>query len=285
MKRIAVLGGTGMAGHVAVTYLEKQGYDVYFTSRSAPDAPKSKPINVEDISALGTWLGLVKPDVVLNCIGILQTEADQRQDRAILLNSYLPHYLVRKYAETSTKIIHLSTDCVFSGKRGGYLESDGTDGETVYDRTKALGEIINDKDLTFRMSIIGPDCSENGTGLFNWFMKQQGTIRGFTRAIWNGVTTIELSKAVDSAIRNNLAGLYHLTPKQSIDKYNLLLLFRDTFNRIDIDIKPDDGFIVDKTLINTRKDFNFEVNPYPEQIQNMKIWVRENIAIYPHYNL
>jgi len=286
MKRVAVLGGTGMAGHVAVTYLDEQGYDVYFTSRSAPNSLKSKPVDATNIPDICAWLDNIEPDMVLNCMGVLQKEANSRPDKAILLNSYLPHYIANKYVNTSTKVIHLSTDCVFSGKRGGYTENDITDGETMYDRTKALGEIINDKDLTFRMSIIGPDCNKNGTGLFNWFMKQQGTINGYKKAIWNGVTTIELVRAIDAAIQQNLTGLYHLTPKQPIDKYSLLLLFKDVFKRKNIDITPDDGFVVDKTLVNTRTDFDFEIKSYPDQIQNMRDWVVKYTHLhYKHYCL
>ena len=285
MKRIAVLGGTGMAGHVAVRFLSEQGYDVYFTSRSAPDAPNSMPIDATDIHMLCAWLDKVQPGVVLNCMGILQKEADERPDRAILINSFLPKYLAYLYSNTQTKIIHLSTDCVFSGKRGGYMEDDLPDGETIYDRTKALGEINNYKDLTFRMSIIGPDCNENGSGLFNWFMQQKGTIRGFTKAIWNGVSTIELSRAVDAAIKQNLTGLYQLVPSEVIDKYSLLQLFCDVFNSSDVEVEPFEYFVADKTLVNTRMDFDFAVRSYSHQIHDMRSWIEMHKEEYLHYEI
>src|SRR5699024_1115052 len=107
-----------------------------------------------------------------------------------------------------TKIIHMSTDCVFSGKIGNYKEDSLRDGETFYDRSKALGELDNQKDLTFRNSIIGPDINENGIGLFNWFMKQEGSINGYSKAIWTGVTTLTLAKAMDSALKEDLVGIY-----------------------------------------------------------------------------
>ena len=280
MKRVAVLGGTGMAGHVAVAYLAECGYDVFYTSRSAPESKSSKPLDASDISSLRDWLGSLNPDVIVNCIGLLVSECEARPDMAIKLNAYLPRLLEHEYLNARTKIIHLSTDCVFSGKKGGYLETDVPDGETVYDRTKALGEIVNDKDLTFRMSIIGPDCDTYGIGLFNWFMKQKGTIRGYTKAIWNGVTTIELARAIDSAIRQDLKGLYHLTPKDVICKYDLLHLFKDVFGRTDIDIEPFDGFVVDKTLKNTRTDFNFEIRGYPMQISDMQKWIKKHKSFY-----
>jgi dTDP-4-dehydrorhamnose reductase len=132
------------------------------------------------------------------------------------------------------------------------------------------------------MSIIGPDRHENGTGLFNWFMKQQGPIRGYTKAFWNGITTIELARAIKAAIEQNISGLYHLVPRETIDKYHLLLLFKDVFNREDVTIEPFDDFAVDKTLVNTRRDFQFEVSPYRQQIENMKIWIGEHKNYY-HY--
>ena len=283
MKRVAVLGGTGMAGNAAVTYLEEQGYDVFFMALDAPDSNKSKAIDATDIKALTDWLDMIRPDVIFNCLGVLQKASDTRPDIAILLNTYLPHYLAQKYNGTKTKVIHLSTDCVFSGANGGYTEKDFCDGKTMYDRTKALGEIVNDKDLTFRMSIIGPDRNVNGIGLFNWFMSQSGVINGYINAIWTGVTTIELARAVDAAIKQDLTGLYHLVPDKSINKYNLLLLFKETFNRTDIEIDPDDGVITDKTLINTRTDFDFKVKSYAEQIKDMYEWVEKHSSLYEHY--
>jgi dTDP-4-dehydrorhamnose reductase len=175
-----------MAGHVIAAYLEEKSYDVYITSRSAEDGEKSKPIDAADFASLEAWLKHIAPDVIINCIGVLPKEADAYPDIAILLNACLPQRLSRIFRDTKTKIIHLSTDCVFSGKRGRYTEKDDPDGTTIYDRSKALGEIVNGKDLTFRMSIIGPDRHEQGVGLFNWFMAQTGEIRGYTQAIWNG---------------------------------------------------------------------------------------------------
>ena len=283
MKRIAVLGGTGMAGHVAVVYLEEQGYDVFHAALDAPDTSNSKALDATDTPGVSAWLDTVDPDVILNCIGVLQKASDKRPDLAIKLNSYLPRYLEQRYKATGTRIIHLSTDCVFSGARGGYLEADVPDGEAMYDRTKALGEIVNDKDLTFRMSIVGPDRSATGIGLFNWFMGQSGTIRGFTKAMWTGLTTVELARATDAAIKQNLTGLYHLVPDAPIDKYSLLKLFRDAFDRKDIEIEPFDGFVTDKTLLNTRTDFTFEIHDYRRQLSDMYDWVTEHKALYGHY--
>jgi dTDP-4-dehydrorhamnose reductase len=282
MKKIVVLGGTGMAGHVVAAFLAENHFDVYSASKSAEDSSRSKAIDVTDFSTLENWLDEVYPEVIVNCIGVLQKASDERPDIATLVNSYLPHWIEQRYCNSAVKLIHLSTDCVFSGNHGGYKENDLRDGDTFYDRSKALGEVINSKDLTFRMSIIGPDRYEDGTGLFNWFMKQQGLIRGYTKAMWNGITTIELAKAIKAAIEQNLSGLYHLVPRETIDKYHLLSLIKDVFNHDDITIEPFDDFAVDKTLVNTRTDFQFEILPYRCQIGNMKTWINEHKNYY-HY--
>jgi len=283
MKRIAVLGGTGMAGTVAVKYLKEQGYDVCYTSLDAPDTKNSKALDATDTRSLIKWLDSVKPDVIYNCMGILQKTSDARPDLAIMLNSYLPKYLEQKYKETNVKIIQLSTDCVFSGDRGEYNEADIPDGKTIYDRTKLLGEIDNDKDLTFRMSIIGPEHNVNGTGLFNWFMGQNGTIRGFTNVLWTGLTTIELTRAVDEAIKQNLTGLYHLATKKPISKYDLLILFKQIFNRHDICIESYDDHVSNKTLVCTRTDFDFKMLDHLHQIEDMRDWIGKHSTLYEHY--
>ena len=280
MKKVVVLGATGMAGHLISLYLEENGYDVFRMSRSCKNTEKCAAIDASDLVKLEKWLDEIKPEIIINCIGILNQSAEKRPDLAILLNSYLPQWLCNKFQQTSTKIIHLSTDCVFSGETGGYKENSVPDGKTIYDRTKALGEIDNDKDLTFRMSIIGPDIDEKGIGLFNWFMKQSGEINGYSKAIWNGITTIELAHAIDSAIKHDLKGLYHLTSKKTINKYDLTNLFKAVFNKQDVSIIPFQNVGLDKSLINTRTDFAYEIPSYEEMVKEMKHWIYGHKELY-----
>jgi len=282
MHKIVVLGSTGMAGHVVSQYLAEQGHDVYRASRSENNSEKSASIDVCDIPSLERWLDKIKPSYVVNCIGLLQKTCDERTDLAVMVNSYLPKYLENKYKNSDTRIIHLSTDCVFSGERGGYVENDLQDGSTMYDRSKALGEINNHKDLTFRMSIIGPDIDSNGTGLFNWFMKQSGMTNGYSKAIWNGITTIELARGINAAITSGLTGLYHLVTPEPIDKYNLLKLFNTVFKR-NCEIVSVNTVVLDKSLRNSRNDFDFKVKHYDEQIAEMHSWVKSHSNLYPHY--
>ena len=280
--KILVLGAGGMAGHVISTYLRENKYPVdTLTAKNKLDEDTilMDVTNAEDFKF---FLKKNKYDIIINCIGILVKQSEERKDLSTYLNSYLPHLIEEIFKDTKTKIIHLSTDCVFSGKNAPYNETSRYDGELFYDRTKALGEIINNKDLTFRMSIIGPDMQENGIGLFNWFYSQTGTIDGYTKAIWTGVTTIELARAIKSAIEQDLTGLYNLVPNENISKFNLLKLFVKTFNRNDITINPVDGVTLDKTLINNRKDFKFEISNYNKMIIEMKKWI-DTHDIYPHY--
>ena len=133
------------------------------------------------------------------------------------------------------------------------------------------------------MSIIGPDIDSQGTGLLNWFMKQQGTIQGFVNVKWNGVTTLELAEAVSHAIRCNLCGVYQLVPTESINKYQLLILFQNVFGKKDVTIELNEKYIVDKTLLHDRFDFDFQIKDYSKQIENLKIWIERHATQYPSY--
>lgn len=283
-KKVLVLGAGGMAGHVISLYLREKGYKV--DTLSARNKLDDTTMIVDATDKITFEKAITKDhyDVVINAIGILVKQSEERKDLAAYLNGYLPHQLEHLFKETDTKVIHLSTDCVFSGNNAPYREDSPYDGEPFYDRSKALGEIKNDKDLTFRMSIIGPDMQTAGIGLFNWFYAQTGEILGFTNAIWSGITTIELAKGIDAAIKQNLSGLYHLVPETNISKYNLVKLFVDVFNRTDITVKPDDRLSLDKTLINTRTDFDYSVPDYKTMIIEMKEWINAHESLYGHYN-
>jgi dTDP-4-dehydrorhamnose reductase len=281
--KVLVLGATGMAGHIISIYLKEAGYDVTAFSRRKFDYCKNINGDVTDFINLDTLITNGNFDAVINAIGILNKDAEDNKPLAVLLNSYLPHYLSEITKNMKTKVIHMSTDCVFSGLTGGYTENSLRDGETFYDRSKALGEIENNKDLTFRNSIIGPDMNKNGIGLFNWFMKQEGNIKGFTQAIWSGVTTLTLAKAMDMALKENLTGLYNLVNNETISKYELLNLFNKHLKSDSLSISPSKSLVVNKSLINNRKDFSFMVPSYEQMIIEMKIWIENHKGLYKHY--
>lgn len=280
-----VLGSTGMAGHVISIYLKESGHDVTTFSRRKFDYCKNIIGDIRDLSLIETIIEEGKYDYIINAIGILNQIAEDNKANAVLLNSFLPHFLVEATKNRKTKIIHISTDCVFSGKDGNYSENSIKDGQTFYDQTKSLGEIDNFKDLTFRNSIIGPDMNKNGIGLFNWFMKQKFDLKGYTKAIWTGVTTLTLAKAIEEVANSNITGIYHLVNNQSITKFDLLDLFNKIYRNNGISITPYNEFSIDKSLINNRTDFNFIVPSYEEMIAEMKRWIVDHSFLYPHYFL
>lgn len=277
-----VLGAGGMAGHLITNYLLEQGETVEGLARYRLSYCKTHVMDVTDFNSLKKIILENNYDYIINCIGILNQKAEENVDDAILLNSYLPHFLVAVTQNIDTRVIHMSTDCVFSGKKGKYTENDFPDGETYYDRTKALGEIIDSKNLTFRNSIIGPDMNENGIGLFNWFMKQQKDINGYEGSKWTGVTTLTLAKAMHRASKEKLTGLYNLVNNDIINKYELISLF-NKYTGKNLIIHKIDGVIQDKSLLRTRNDFQFLVPSYEEQISDMIKWINSHKEFYPHY--
>lgn len=278
MKKVLVIGSTGMLGHVVKKYLIDKKYDVYETTRNQTN--KYYFDALENIKKIEEIIDSIKPDFIVNCIGILNKKAEDYPSQAILVNSYFPHYLDEMSEKYNYKLIHISTDCVFSGHDGGgYKEDSPKTATTVYGTSKALGEINNNRSLTLRTSIIGPDTNPNGIGLFEWFMKQKDEVHGFRKAFWSGVTTIELAKQIEIAMNSNLTGLYHITNGQKINKYDLLTIIKDVFNK-DIKIIPDDNYSCDKSLVVTREDYKFNIPSYHQMIVEMKEWIENNKDIY-----
>jgi len=281
--KILILGSIGMAGHMITLYFKERGYDV--TAYSMFPFPYCQNIigNAFETETFKSMLLDGEYDAIINCIGILNQTAEENHSMALYLNSYLPHLVADTIKDKKTKLIHMSTDCVFAGNTGPYYEKSLRDGTTFYDRSKALGEVEDNKNLTFRNSIIGPDMNEHGIGLFNWFMKQNGTIKGFTGALWTGVTTLTLAKAMEKAIKENLCGLYNLVNNVSISKYDLLVLFNKFFRNNSLIIQKNDDLKLDKSLRSTRTDFSFVVPSYEQMVQEMKEWVDAHPNLYPHY--
>jgi dTDP-4-dehydrorhamnose reductase len=281
--KFLVFGAMGMAGHTISVYLIEQGHNVTTFSRTPFRIGQNVLGDATDSAFVKKLLQENQFDFVVNCIGLLNQECDKDPAKAVLLNSYLPHYLADILKNGNGKLIHISTDCVFSGKIGHYSEHDLRDGETFYDRTKALGEIEDNRNLTFRNSIIGPDMKGNGIGLFNWFMKQTGPINGYSKAMWNGVSTLVLAKAIEQAAKVNLAGLYHLVNCHSISKFDLLMLFNKHMRDNNVEILNFEKISIDKSLVNNREDFHFHVPTYEQMIIEMKKWIIDHHDLYPHY--
>ena len=281
--KVLVLGAAGMAGHVVAFYFKEKGHEV--TAFSRKPFPYCTWIQGDAFDAEHLRSVIVNGDydAVINCIGLLNQFAESAPEKAVYINSYLPHQIVAWLGGKRTRLVQMSTDCVFAGNTGPYSEGAFPDGRSYYDRTKALGEVDDGKNLTFRNSIIGPDINENGIGLFHWFMKQKGYINGFTKAVWTGVTTLTLAKAMENALVQNLTGLYNLVNNQSITKYDLLCLFNKYFRNNEVVINRSENLVLDKTLVCNRTDFNFVVPTYEQMVIEMKGWVDNHKELYPLY--
>jgi dTDP-4-dehydrorhamnose reductase len=283
-KKVLILGSTGMLGHQVVNYfLNFDDYDVIDVAFRSKLREKTIILNVTDKTVFEKAITELSPDFIVNCIGVLIHGSDNVEN-AIYLNAYLPHQLKKISKNIGAKLIHISTDCVFSGDKGGYIESDVKDGKGIYSQTKILGEIKDDSNITLRTSIIGPELKDNGEGLFHWFMNQQGDISGFTKAIWSGVTTIELAKAIKQSIDNGITGLCHVTNNSSISKYDLLQMFK-RYTKKDINIKPFDGKNVDKSFIDTRLLMDYEIPSYDQMISDMVGLIANNKSLYSQYKV
>ncbi|TDQ24094.1 SDR family oxidoreductase [Tenacibaculum caenipelagi] len=286
IKKVLVIGCNGMAGHVVKLHLEEtQKYDVWGIARNIVPEEKLINLDISDVVNLEKVFKQHEFDVVVNCVGLLNKTAEDNPELAVWFNGYFPHLLAKFGNVYNFKLIHISTDCVFSGKEGNYKEDDFKNGIGFYAQSKAIGEVINLKDLTFRTSIIGPELKEKGIGLFHWFMNQKKDISGFTEAYWSGVTTIELAKAIGKVLNQDLTGIYHLTNNKKIDKYKLLQEFNTLFKNKSINIIPNSDYKVDKSLINTRSDFDYSVPSYTEMIAEMKNWMEKYNKLYKHYQL
>ena len=283
--KFLILGCNGMAGHLISLYLKENGHDVIGFARS-----KSKYIDTilgdaTDADLIRSIIHDRKYDSVINCIGLLNQFAEKNKSQAVYLNGYLPHYLADITVGTDTQIIHMSTDCVFSGKRGQYTETDERDGQTFYDRSKAMGEIEDDKNITLRQSIVGPDIKANGIGLLNWFMQQNGQVNGYTKAMWTGQTTLQLAKTMEAAAIERAHGLFNTVPDTNISKYELLKLFNHYMRNDELNINAVNGVNADKSLKRTRFEFDYSIPDYETQVAELSEWMMAHKELYPHYNL
>ncbi len=277
-----VLGVTGMAGHAIAIYLKERGHSVTGFARRKVDYCECISGDAFDQENIKNVIENNAYDAVVNCIGILNRDAEENKANAVYLNSFLPHYLADITKNMKTKVIHISTDCVFAGNKAPYHEKSFRDGETFYDRSKALGELEDEKNVTIRCSIVGPDINDTGIGLFNWFMKQEKA-QGYTNAMWTGLTTIELAKVVEKATDESIHGLYNVVYKENISKYELLKLFNEYCRNNSVELTPNGEYSVDKTLISTRRDMFYEVPSYSSMIAEMEEWIKNHKELYPHY--
>jgi dTDP-4-dehydrorhamnose reductase len=280
-KRILILGGAGMLGH-KLCQLYRREFETWCTVRSAPRGPEGFEIwdrertitgvDAADFDSVVRAVAEVKPEVVINCIGIIkQLKAAKDPIVSLSINSLFPHRLAILCRASSARLIHISTDCVFSGRKGMYTEEDVSDAEDLYGRTKYLGEVGYPGSLTIRTSIIGRELHST-SGLIDWFLcNRGGKVRGFRRAIYTGFTTQALAKIIADVVRNHpdLSGVWQVS-SDPINKFDLLKLVNDVY-QAGIDIEPDDGFLCDRSLnsLRFRAAANFRPPTWPEMIREM----------------
>lgn len=280
--KILVLGVTGMLGNAVFrVFSADAGHETWGTLRSVA-AKRSFPqqsherllsgVDVLDQDTLAAAMARVKPDVVINCVGLIKQLADAKDPlTALPINAMLPHRLARLCALGGARLIHVSTDCVFAGRKGMYLESDLSDAEDLYGKSKYIGELHDlPHAITLRTSIIGHELDSN-YALVDWFLSQEGGVKGFTKAIFSGLPTVELAQVMKDFVvpHPQLNGLYHVAA-EPIDKFRLLSQVAAQYGKT-IDIRPDDALVVDRSLDGSRfREATGYVAPeWPELIRRM----------------
>jgi len=280
--KVLVLGVTGMLGNAVFrVFGADAAYQTWGTLRSAaalrhfPQDSQARllcGVDVLDQDALTSAIARVKPDVVINCVGLIKQLADAKDPlTALPINAMLPHRLARLCELAGARLIHVSTDCVFSGRKGLYQEADLSDAEDLYGKSKYIGELHDlPHAITLRTSIIGHELGSNHA-LVDWFLSQQGSVRGFTRAIFSGLPTVELARVMKELVipHPQLNGLYHVAAAP-IDKHKLLGLVAAQYGK-QIEIRPDDGLVIDRSLDGSRfRETTGYVAPnWPELIRRM----------------
>lgn len=260
--KVMILGVTGMLGNAMFRLLsERADFVVYGIARSN-SARQHFSSNLSERIFIGTDVenndtmvrafAAVRPDVVVNCVGLVKQLAYADDPlQAVPINTLLPHRLAALCQATGARLVHISTDCVFSGAKGNYLETDFPDAYDLYGRSKLLGEVDYPHAITLRTSIIGHELSGNRS-LVNWFLAQQGSVKGFTRAIFSGLPTVELAAIVRDVVlpRKDLHGLYHVSANP-IAKFDLLKMLAKAYGK-DIEINPSEELVIDRSLNSDR---------------------------------
>ncbi len=280
--KILVLGASGMLGNAMFRlFAESEGFDVLGTVRGErskrllPESLWSRVISgvdVESIDSLTRVLGDTQPDVVINCIGLVKQLAEADDPLvAIPVNTLLPHRLARLCALSGARFVHISTDCVFAGTKGMYVESDAADAQDLYGRSKFLGEVDYPNAITLRTSIIGHEL-EGARSLVGWFLAQRGSVKGFSKAVFSGLPTVELARVIRDYVLTHpqLHGLYHVSA-DAINKYDLLQRVANVYGKT-IEIVPNDSLVIDRSLDSTRFRLatGFQPKPWSDLIASMQ---------------
>ncbi|MFA6583174.1 MAG: sugar nucleotide-binding protein [Elusimicrobiaceae bacterium] len=282
MKKVIVIAGKGMAGHMVARYLTETGFETLSLHRGKSVGPGEAFFDATEPQTLIPIAGQFRADFIINCAGILVKASETKPAAAHAVNTEFPHQLEKIFSDSSARIIHLSTDCVFSGKNGNYSENSPKDGHTAYAISKAEGELDNKKDITIRTSIIGPELRSDGTGLLHWFLTQKEPVKGFSKVFWTGITTLELAKKMPELFESDLSGIIHLVPKQKISKYDLLNLINRIWGR-QTPLMKDESYQSDKSLVSARADVKIVPQNYEDMLTDLKRWMDSHKELYGQY--
>ncbi|MEZ9901686.1 dTDP-4-dehydrorhamnose reductase family protein [Vibrio breoganii] len=259
--KVLIIGATGMLGYSLFQNLsEAKHLDVYGTVRTVNGLEKLFPsidklianVDVKDFMTLEKAVLSSKPDVVINCIGLIkQYDVSKQHVEAIEINALLPHKIAQLCDTIEARLVHFSTDCVFDGKVGNYLESDLPTATDLYGKSKCLGEVDYGKHVTLRTSIIGHEL-KSSVSLIDWFLNQEGTVRGFSKAVFSGLPTAYVAKVLADYVLPNvsLSGLYQLSV-DPIDKYSLISKVAAVYNK-QIEIEKFEDFLIDRSLSSSK---------------------------------
>jgi dTDP-4-dehydrorhamnose reductase len=279
--KVLIIGATGMLGYSLFSNLtEYSELDVYGTVRNIKGKERFfinypnniiEGIEVDNINKIENVISNLKPDVVINCIGLIkQHDISKQHTDAIAINSLLPHQLASICSRLEAKFIHFSTDCIFSGRKGGYLEDDIPDAIDLYGKSKRLGEVDYYPHLTLRTSIIGHELSSN-VSLIDWFLSQENKTKGFSKAIFSGLPTCVIAKLLAENIlpKADLTGVYQLSV-DPIDKYSLLTLVAEIYNK-KIEVEDSTELVIDRSLNSDRLQqlIRFKVPTWESLITDM----------------
>lgn len=279
--RVLILGGDGMLGHRLLRHLQsrhevrvtlRQDFGAYSRFGLFNDSNAWPGVDVRDQERLERVIAGFRPEAIVNCAGIVkQREEASASIASIEINALFPHRLALLARTAQCRLVHMSTDCVFSGRKGNYRESDMADAEDLYGRSKLLGEVNEAGCVTLRSSIIGPELSRK-TGLLEWFLSQRGKrIFGYRRAIFSGFTTLEMSRIIEKLLvdRPQASGLYHVS-SAPISKYDLLVKLNKALD-LGTTINPQDAFVCDRSLDSSRfrKEFNYRPPEWNEMIAEL----------------
>lgn len=275
MKKCLVLGGEGLMGHMLVSYVNSLlDFEVYFTTRN-----KDNGIYFDvykDVDKIEKIIKKIKPDLVVNCIGIINKLVNEKNKAMVVfINSYFPHKLADICKKNNSKLIQISTDCVFSGDEGKYTESSDLSPTDFYGRSKALGEVNEGYNLTIRTSLIGQEIKEPKTGLMEWFLAQKGKeVKGYTNVIWSGLTTLELAKQIIKMYEMGIIGLINIV-SEPISKYDLLHWIKNVYG-IDILIREDSDLKCDRSMKSIR-NIKCSVPFHMQMMEELKEWGERNV--------